>query len=63
MNIIKIKIKNDTLKIYSHIYHGIWEYTTIGDSIKKKKGDTFLTIKKKDGDLKETEMKFGNSSN
>ena len=41
------------------LYPYSWEYASVGDSVIKKKGDAFITVKKKDGRMKifETRIK------
>lgn len=39
-------------------YPRSWEYATIGDSIIKNKGETFVTIKKSDGSFKTFETRI-----
>lgn len=48
-------------KSYSFIadfYPGAWAYASIGDSVIKNKGETFVTIKKTDGRFKTFETRL-----
>lgn len=58
-DLYRFKISTSNNDIYAAYYINAWEYATLGDSIIKKKGDSFITIKKKDGTSKifETRVK------
>lgn len=51
-NIYKYVIKKNDGQIIEDVgdhYSGSWEYASVGDSIIKKKGESFIMIKKNDG--------------
>ncbi len=48
-DLYRFKISTSNDDIYAAYYIKSWDYATIGDSIIKKRGDSFITIKKKDG--------------
>jgi hypothetical protein len=47
-----IKEYDQSYSFFADYYPGAWMYASIGDSIIKNKGETFITIKKVNGESK-----------
>lgn len=46
-----IKEHDQSYSFIADYYPGAWDYTSIGDSVIKNKGETFITIKKINGEF------------
>lgn len=57
--VFNIKSNGEERNFIADFFPESWKYATLGDSIIKKAGDSFITIKKKDGTSKifETRVK------
>lgn len=53
-----ILYKDKYIEVVGDLYSKSWTYASVGDSIIKKKGESFITIKKGDGSFKTFETRI-----